>query len=244
MSDPIRPPPPFHRWLPTADGSYTLFNERFQDPCHSPSGARAETRCHYVEGCGLSALFTGRARVHVLEVGFGAGIGWEETRAALPGGASLDFLSLEIDEELVRWYRPQLSRHESGDAVWYEHDGPGARLRILIGDARATLPRWSYEAPFDAIYQDAFAPRKNPVLWTTEWFALLKTLAAPHAVLSTYSSSIAIRKALHAAGWAVHPGAGFADKLRSTRAFARGETDPVLLAELQRSPLPAFKDPP
>ncbi len=214
------------------------------DPCHSRAGARAETRFHYLEGCLIQELFRTRSPVRVLEVGFGTGIGWEETRAPLPKGGSLDFVSLEIDEDLVRWSAPQLQRREAEGLVWYEQATGEARLRVLVGDARSTLPRWPQEAPFDAVYQDAFAPRKNPILWTTEWFTLLRDLSAEHAVMATYSSGVAIRKAMHDAGWAVHPGPGFAGKRHSTRAHARGATDPALLAALAHSPIPALKDPP
>jgi tRNA U34 5-methylaminomethyl-2-thiouridine-forming methyltransferase MnmC len=182
--------------------------------------------------------------VRVLEVGFGTGIGWEETRRVVPSGKALHYFSLEIDEDLVRWNELKLRRQEHEGLVWYAHDDGPARLCVIIGDARTALPRWSFDAPFDAIYQDAFAPRKNPTLWTTEWFSLLRSLSAHHAVMSTYSSGIAIRKAMHEAGWGIQSGPGFQGKNHSTRAHASGASDAELIANLYRSPILALKDTP
>jgi chorismate dehydratase len=74
-------------------------------------------------------------------------------------------------------------------------------------------------ASLDVIYQDPFSPKKNPELWTTDWFEKLKKLSRPGTVLCTYSASSAVRKALGAAGWTVQSFAGFARKKQSTKAF-------------------------
>lgn len=241
-----RQPPPGHQWVETEDGSYTLHSERFDENCHSTSGAQAETQLHYLEGCCVAELLTQEHPLRLLEVGFATGLGWRMTRdlAHRTPQSSLDFVSLEIDESLATWAEPGLTRHEAQGLRWYEKTEDNARLRVLIGDARATLPLWSHRFPekFHALYQDAFSPKRNPTLWSVEWFQLLGALAVPGARLSTYSASVSIRKALIEAGWGVTNGATFGPKRSSTRARWQESSSAEVLDQLRRSPTPALKD--
>ena len=97
-------------------------------------------------------------------------------------------------------------------------------------------PNW------DAIYQDAFSVKKNPTLWTQEWFELIRKSSAPDALMSTYASGESIRKAMIEAGWKLSNGPGFGKKRSSTRASLQGETDPEILQQLKFSPIPGIRD--
>ncbi len=244
----LNPPmqaPPGHTLITTEDGSTTLHSQRFDETCHSTSGAREETRVHYLEGCRVHELLTKHSHVHLLEVGFGTGLGWQETLALSQqvSATFLTYVSLELDEELVKWALPQATRYQADQRVWYQQDFPTAQLKVIVGDARTTLPLWRARLEkFHGIYQDAFSPRKNPTLWTTQWFAVLGSVSLPGARLSTYSASISIRKALHAAGWGVYPGPAFARKKSSTRASWNEPSDAGLIAELEKHPTLALID--
>lgn len=247
MKSPLAPTlPQGHRLVETADGSFTLYSERFEENCHSTAGARAETLTHYLAGCDVEGLLKSQETVRVLEVGFATGLGWAMTKelAHQYPRAQLDFVSLELDDELIRWAIPAATRHQLNDLVYYELIDGNARLRVLSGDARSTLISFKryFPATFQAIYQDAFSPKKNPTLWTVEWFRLLGELSTPATLLSTYSASISIRKALTEAGWGVSMGAPFGPKRTSTRARWGASSDPTILALLERSPTPALKD--
>ena len=50
---------------------------------------------------------------------------------------------------------------------------PGVTARIILGDARDTLPVWQGRA--DAWFLDGFSPAKNPQMWDP---ALLQQVAA------------------------------------------------------------------
>ena len=71
-------------------------------------------------------------------------------------------------------------------------------LIILIGDARVSLPKFKndHDIKFDCIYQDAFSPKRNAILWTSEWFKLLKSISNQDCIMSTYSASSSIRKSM------------------------------------------------
>lgn len=239
------PLPVGHRLVETADGTPTLFSERFNEACHSLDGAAQETREHYLRGCRVEELLASLPQVNVLEVGFGTGLGFRLTRelAVAYPACFLNFVSLELDEELVRWALPHAERGEEEGSRVYRDSSPTHRLTVLVGDARATLPRYHALERFHAVYQDAFSPKRNPTLWTTEWFTLLGRLSHPQARLSTYSASVAVRKALHAAGWGIGRGPGFGKKRTSTRASWQTPSDQAILEELRQHPAGPLRDP-
>jgi chorismate dehydratase len=159
---------------------------------------------------------------------------WEMTKD-LP--AKIHFLSLEIDPELVKWFHDEYKDHPL-------FRDPKFTFEILIGDARIELPKYANEKKpkWNAIYQDAFSPKRNRALWTKEWFTVLRDHSAPDVVMSTYSSSSSIRKSMTEAGWKLSAGEGFGAKRTSTRAKLTGETDPGILDSLARSPAKALSD--
>ena len=67
----------------------------------------------------------------------------------------------------------------------------------------SNLDDFQPEAPFDVIYYDAFAPEKQPALWTQEIFNQLYTLSNQGAVLTTYCAKGAVRRMLQSAGFQV-----------------------------------------
>ena len=246
--------PPQHQWIQTEDGSYTLFSENFQEACHSVSGAVQETLLHYVQGCQIEKKAELKNELSILEVGFGLGIGFLTTFDVLKNHKKpWSFLSLEIDEQLLEWFRVENSSHPFLKNLQWKNDNGSKvleakndqiKLSILCGNARKTLPHFleTHYFQWDCIYQDAFSPKKNPILWTVEWFELLKKHANPDALLSTYSASSSIRKSLLEAGWYLQKGEKFGPKRTSTRASLVGESDPEILLQLERSPVFALKD--
>jgi tRNA U34 5-methylaminomethyl-2-thiouridine-forming methyltransferase MnmC len=72
-------------------------------------------------------------------------------------------------------------------------------IRKVLGDFR----HFRSDEKFDVIYYDAFAPEVQPELWTEEMFKKVASLAAPGAILTTYSSKGLVRRNLQYAGFAV-----------------------------------------
>ncbi len=232
--------PPHYSLIQTDDGSQTLFSEEFNEACHSTAGARAETRFHYLEGCGLLDLLTTHDEINILEVGFGTGIGWMETQQLFKAypHKTLNFISLELDVNLLAWSVPEI---KSIDESTYQLKAENCQLTILIGDARKTIHSNSLPK-IHAIYQDAFSPKRNPTLWTHQWFSDLRQLSTPDCKLSTYSASVSIRKSLLKAGWQVFEGPAFAQKRSSTRANLLGVMSEEFLAKLNTHSIPALDD--
>ena len=228
------------RYLPvtTADGSLTFHSEHFRETFHSRDGAEGETRYNFAEGCEIASRAR-RLPPVILEVGLGMGRGYPATLEALGADyrGGMTFVSVEIDNALIdrcrqsvlpEWaetfpiYR-DLEKFGEKEFFWWEAERQGRRLLVLPGNAVHTLPqaqKRKLTPPLNAIYQDAFSPRKNPELWTPEWFALLKSLSSPEVILSTYSASPSVRNALTEAGFAVEERKGFGRKRACFRARA------------------------
>lgn len=225
----------------TDDGSVTVFSKLYGEACHSTSGARAETQLHYIKGCKIEEKSLQHEFLHIFETGFGVGMGFEETAKALK--KKFIFVSTEIDEELVKHIVSKNKLYQGiekkdSPCPYYFLETQQFILYILIGDARSTTPLLPqiFDFHFHCIYQDAFSPKRNAVLWTKEWFELLRSFSASDCLMSTYSSSSSIRKSMLAAGWKVHKGEKFGPKRSSTRASLLGETDQDILEHLNRSP--------
>lgn len=242
-------PPPGHSLVATEDGTWTLFSEAYQEACHSTSGAKTETILHYFDGCKILEKTKTHSPLVILEVGFGLGIGFLTTLEKIPADSKWHFISLEIDRNLLEWFKDNHKDHEflknlkwNGNILSAENEN--IKLTILQGDARSTLPEFikTNSLKWNAIYQDAFSPKRNPILWTKEWFSFLKENSSPDVIMSTYSASSSIRKSMVETGWGVQKGEKFGPKRTSTRAVLTQATDPEILFQLERSPVAALSD--
>lgn len=223
----------------TDDGSTTLFSKLYNETCHSTSGAVNETITHYIKGCEIERLSDLQSCTNILEVGFGAGIGFLQTMNAFKSSQKqFNFLSLEIDLELIEIFSEKEKIIFEVSENIYKFKKDNFTLYILLGDARKTISKIPniLTDKINAIYQDAFSPKRNAVLWTTEWFNDLKKLSAKNCIMSTYSSSSSIRKSMISAGWILYEGVKFGPKRSSTRARLFGDTSLEISEKLSRSP--------
>ncbi len=229
----------------TEDGSNTLHSPLFGEDCHSSYGAKTETLTYYIQGCKIKEALQELKSINILEVGFGTGLGlrttYEETKSIK---GKVKFISLELDRDLLKYIFSQnlfsdFSIIEKSDKIHLIKDNFNAE--ILIGDARQKIPEYAHEK-FHAIYQDAFSPKRNPMLWTVQWFRDLKEKAEENCILSTYSASSSIRKSLMEAGWMVRNGLKFSGKRSSTIATLTGNHDQDIVEHLNKSPVPLIWD--
>lgn len=244
-----------YKILPTEDNTLTVYSEYFDEACHNLSGAYEETLHNYIRGCSIPDLFDQDKDFAVLDVGFGVGLGLKaliNEQIRHPGfAAKMNYYSIELDEDFFLWSAketfPEISfeKKTQNDLIWFQSSGTNLSMTIFIGDGRKTLPlahKLGFLPLLDAIFQDAFSPKKNPALWSVEWFSFLKQSASPDVRLSTYSSSISIRKSLLEAGWAIVNERGFAMKRTMTKANLMEKTSEELLDQLSRSPSKAIRD--
>lgn len=213
----------------TADGSPTLRRTGDGLRMHSAGGAWTQACLRYAAGV-LIPQATRRARTfRLLDVGTGSGLNLAAAMAWAAGqGLELEATCLELDPSGLastsEWARlgrvppahgPQLPDWASwhgqalaalgGQSVAFS--GPGAcRAKLYWGDARDILPQVEAAFLFDGVFLDPFAPSQAPALWEPEFIRVVASLMAPGARLATYSSSLAVRCSLRAAGLEVGRG--------------------------------------
>ncbi|MBY0415433.1 MAG: hypothetical protein K2Q18_14775, partial [Bdellovibrionales bacterium] len=192
----------------------------------------------------------------VLDVGFGLGIGLKALIDEINKHPTLiqkpmSYTSIELDEDLFLWSINEsfpgtvFTKKENTYVSEYTINNCVLFITVFIGDGRKTLKEAHKESKlptFTAIFQDAFSPKKNPTLWTQEWFVDLKSMSSSEVYMSTYSSSVSVRKSMIAAGWIIANGRGFGQKRTMTKARLLGVIDASLQAELSRSPTLELRD--
>ncbi len=202
---------------------------RFDDPYYSRDDGLAETRHVFLDGCRVGERL--RDGLSVAELGFGTGLNFCATlalwQARMPPGATFAYTAFELyplaaadlDRALAVW--PELDAQRAALVAAWDAGGGDmrigpARLTLVTGDARETVPRWDGRA--DAWYLDGFAPSRNPQMWEPALLAAVARASAPDAVAATYSVAGAVRRGLEAAGFAPERLPGYGRKREMLRA--------------------------
>jgi len=194
----------------SADGSLTLYSKEYGECYHSlKDGALTEAlRKHVLPAFELVR----KPHLRILDICFGLGI---NTLATIDhfmhqeSVRSLEIFSPELDADLLATladfrYPARLMPYrrvieelvERG-----EYRDENIRIELYVGDAREYVKRLR---DIDVVYQDAFSPKKNPSLWTLEYFCDIAALLSEDGIVTTYSIATPVRLAMHEAGLRVY----------------------------------------
>lgn len=201
---------------------------RFDDPYFSLQDGLAETRHVFLDGNDLPTRF--HDGFHIAELGFGTGLNllaawqlWQECGAEgtlhYTGFEAFPMQPPDMAQALAAFpalgdlAKPLLQAWAGGT---FTIATPDLNARIIIGDARTTLPEWGASA--DAWFLDGFAPAKNPELWEAGLLAEVARHTNPGGTIATYTAAGAVRRALSDAGFEVSRVPGFGRKRHMTRA--------------------------
>jgi tRNA U34 5-methylaminomethyl-2-thiouridine-forming methyltransferase MnmC len=210
--------------LETGDGSTTFVHPVHGEAFHSRAGAWEEARERYARACGL-AKFRGET-FRLLDVGTGLGLNLAAALEALDGtGAELQAVTLErhrsvVEAGLALRQPPEVERWMSRvrKGIGENEAGSIASIRLVLGDARATLPALDPSTRFDAVFLDPFSPRVEPDLWSPTFLGEIARRMAPGSILSTYSAATSVRAGLLDAGLRIGPGGRVGTKREGTLA--------------------------
>jgi tRNA U34 5-methylaminomethyl-2-thiouridine-forming methyltransferase MnmC len=203
---------PFKKVVPTNDNTFTLYSAEFDECYHSANdGALNESLNKHV--IPAFSLIGNKDNITILDICFGLGYNTFATIYYLRKNnikTKIEIISPELDIELVRSLKdfayPKefegLSEiiKEISENQFYEDEQ--FKIKVLIDDARETLK--NVDIKFDIIYQDAFSPKKNPLLWTKEYFENIRDISSDDAVLTTYSTATPVRMALWENGFKLY----------------------------------------
>ncbi len=209
----------------TDDGSATLYISALDEHYHSTKGALAESLHVYIDTCWRQAARRGED-VRVFEVGFGTGLNAALTaEAALREKVPTVYISVELHpldvttvdmlgyDKLTPYYAAVNRAEWGGKAVINPYF---SLIKIAGNFLEMELP-----ANIDAVYYDAFAPEKQPEMWSEEIIDKLYSSMAPGGMLTTYCAKGVIRRRLQSAGFTVErlpgPANGKREILRATR---------------------------
>jgi len=206
-----------HTEVKSEDGSYTAYSKEFEEHYHSTKdGALHESLSKHI----LPALkhTQDKDEITILDICFGLGFNTLATLYALEGSdKKVHIYSPEFDADLVRslvdfTYPKVFDKYKeiiTALATTQKYESKNLNITIFLGDARVFLKET--KVSFDIVYQDAFSPSSNPLLWTKEYFSDISSLMKEDAILTTYSTALATRIALKENGFNVylHKGEGF-----------------------------------
>ena len=248
----------------TEDGSLTLFSEKFREPYHSvTAGALTEAVEKFCKPCRIRERAKS-GEVNLLDVCFGLGyntVAFINEALSENPKARLKIVSFEFDisvieksfkldwKEFNRWkwvLREALKNRRCEKSVLVlSTENPQIQLKIYITEGRKFLKALScrYENFADAVFHDPFSPKVNPELWTYEFFKGIRRMTKETGILATYSTSTAVRRALHMAGFGVREGVAVGRKSRSTVASPTFKTEEKLLEKFKLPTSVPFRDP-
>ena len=201
-----------HRLAPSQDGSYTAYSKEYGEHYHSTKdGALRESFKKHI----IPAFehVQEKDEVAILDICYGLGFNTLATilyyRQHAPQ-KKLRIYSPELDADLVRslvhFNYPDVFQplKQIIDAVSQEglYEDDMLRIEIFLGDAREYVKRFCNH--FDIVYQDAFSPDVNPVLWTKEYFSDIAHAIKNDGILTTYSTALKTRLALYENGFLVY----------------------------------------
>jgi len=193
------------------DGSNTLFSKEFNEPYHSTKdGALHESLEKHVKPA--LSIHKNKSSLTILDICFGLGYNTLATIYYIKKHnlkTKVHVLSPEFDEELISSlssfiYPPEFdSLKEIIEAISKEayYEDAQFKIEVILGDARKTVPK--IKEKVDVVYQDAFSPSHNPLLWTKEFFSDIANISKSDTVLTTYSTAASTRLGLYENGFLI-----------------------------------------
>jgi len=205
-----------HHLKLTEDGSFTAYSQEYDEHYHSTrDGALHESLTKHVLPAFLHVKDKGE--LHILDICYGIGFNTLATILHYKKEAThkkLHIYSPELDEKLVKslvnfQYPEEFAPlkkiiHSLSMSGVYEDES--LSIELFLGDARAYVKRFTNK--FDIVFQDAFSPSTNPMLWTQEYFRDIKNAMKEDGILTTYSIALKTRLALHVNGFYIYINSG------------------------------------
>jgi tRNA U34 5-methylaminomethyl-2-thiouridine-forming methyltransferase MnmC len=190
----------------TADGSHTLFLPEIDEHYHSINGAIQESQHVYI-AAGLNQC--SKDTVCVLELGFGTGLNALLTALeAVKSNRKVVYTAIEkfpLPGEIIH----QLNYSELNPTLFQslhqaEWETPVViNASFILHKIQADFLSVDFPGTYDVVYYDAFAPDKQPEVWTQELFDKIYLKMNPDGILTTYCAKGAIRRMMQQSGFSV-----------------------------------------
>ena len=194
----------------TEDGSHTLYVRELDEHYHSLFGAVTESRHVFIDA-GLRAAVGNQ--LNIFEIGFGTGLNAFLTLAEIQGsGKAVNYTGLEkypLDKDILGSLNyASLIHGIEGNIFQRLHSAPwnvetAITENFTISKIHGDICQLEIPNHFHLVYFDAFAPDKQPELWTSEIFSRIYLSMLHGSILTTYSSKGQVRRNMINAGFKV-----------------------------------------
>ena len=212
------------------DGSYTAYSEEYDEHYHSTKdGALHESLTKHVNPA--LKLKESQDKIVILDICFGLGFNTLSTIYYAQEHnleSKIEIYSPELDSKLIESLNDFIYPKEF-EAIKHiinkliatnMYEDERIKIKLFIGDAREYIRTFKKDK-FDIVYQDAFSPSVNPVLWTKEYFRDISKIIKKDGILTTYSMALKTRLALHENGFNVYINSG--EDIRDATIASKGE---------------------
>lgn len=212
--------------ITTGDGSHSLLNTALQETYHSRHGAVQESIHVFIDHGLRVAELTHPDQIRILEIGFGTGLNALITlMEASRRGLKIVYESWEKFQLPAQVVKQLNYGAVVGDADAFRalHDAPwnvattirpGFEFHKRTGDILTDRLEGSY----DLIYYDAFAPSKQPEMWTSDVLRKVTSALSPGGLWVTYCAKGQVKRDLAALGLTAETLPGPPGKKEMTRA--------------------------
>jgi len=212
--------------IQTEDGSHSLYIPELNETYHSTHGALRESDYVFIKN-GLD-LVKDNNEITILEVGFGTGLNTFLTfLESEKNGLKIHYHTLEpypLEESIVRSLNyPEKIASDKSSFFYDFHKYPfGEKVEVVPGftfqkDLTKLEQLELQPNYFDLVYFDAFAPSKQPELWSLENFEKIFSWLKEGGVLVSYCASGQFKRNLRSAGFLVETLPGPPGKKEMTR---------------------------
>ncbi|HEY3404991.1 MAG TPA: tRNA (5-methylaminomethyl-2-thiouridine)(34)-methyltransferase MnmD [Ohtaekwangia sp.] len=192
----------------TKDGSHSLLNTELNETYHSVHGALQESIYVFIKNGLDPAIQKNPDSLSILEVGFGTGLNALLTlQRAQQVTSKIQYTTLEafpLTEDI--WSRLnyaeslRLQEHfnQLHRAPWNVESSILPNFQLLKIDK--TLQTVDLNSTYDLIYFDAFAPSKQPEMWTLDVLGKVVNLMKPAGIFVTYCAKGQLKRDLKSLG--------------------------------------------
>ncbi|MGC3947418.1 MAG: tRNA (5-methylaminomethyl-2-thiouridine)(34)-methyltransferase MnmD [Chryseolinea sp.] len=190
------------QFITTDDGSHTLFRADLDETYHSKHGAVQESQHVFINNGLRYWLETVRGKqLNIFEVGFGTGLNaWLTHTVARSEKLHITYSSIEafpLQREVwtqLNYARDEKSFNALHEAPW--NTGVAIDDHFTLFKLEGKLEDYPATQPVDLIYFDAFAPAKQPELWTYSVLERVCNTLATNGVFVTYCAKGQLKRDL------------------------------------------------
>ncbi len=215
----------------SADGSFTLKNLDLNEHYHSLDGALEESYHVYIKN-GLLELNKSKKQIKVFELGLGLGYNaFLSLKIAEERSIKMEYYTCEsfpLDfEDIIKWgilnSGIEKEAHENFKKIHRSEWEILKPLNLYFSLFKTKEPIETLEMPslrglIDIIYFDAFAPSKQPDIWSPKILKKCFDLLRIGGILVTYCSQGQFKRNLASIGFVIETKIGFGNKREMTLA--------------------------